>query len=173
MKIKLLSLIAIAAAALASSASAEVSTKLSNVHLCCTSCVKGVAASAGKVAGAKLACDKDAGTVSVTAADAATVQKAVDALVGAGYFGSSSNPDIKLASPSGAKDETVKSLKVAGVHLCCGKCVKAVNDAVKSVKGVTGTTAEKNAESFDVTGEFNATAVFTALEKAGLTGKAK
>ena len=108
MKIKLLSLIAVAAAALASSATAEVSTKLSNVHLCCASCVKGVAASAGKVAGAKLACDKDAGTVSVTAADAATVQKAVNALVGAGYFGTSSNPDIKLASPSGAKDETVK-----------------------------------------------------------------
>jgi len=75
----------------------------------------------------------EAGTVSVTAADAATVQKAVDALVGAGYFGASSNPDIKLASPSGAKDETVKSLKVAGVHLCCGKCVKAVNDAVKKL----------------------------------------
>ena len=173
MKMKLLSLTTALVWALASSASAEVTTKLSNVHLCCGSCVKGVAAAAGKVAGAKLACDKDAGTVAITAADNATVQQAVDALVGAGYFGTSSNPDIKVASHTGAADGAVKSLKVTGVHLCCGKCVTAVSNALKSVKGVTGNDAAKGSETFVVTGDdFNAKEVFAALEKAGLTGKA-
>ncbi len=172
MNTKLLSVIAALLWAGLNSVTAEVTTKLSNVHLCCQSCVKGVAASAGKVAGAKLACDKDAGTVSITAADKATVQKAVDALVAGGYFGTSSNPDIKVTSHSGAAEGTVKSLKVTGVHLCCGKCVKAVSDALKSVKGVTGNNAEKGSETFNVTGEFSAKEVFAALEKAGLTGKA-
>ena len=170
---KLLSLTAALVWALAHSASAEVTTKLSNVHLCCGSCVKGVAAATAKVAGAKLACDKDAGTVAITAADNATVQQAVDALVGAGYFGTSSNPEIKVASHTGVADGAVKSLTVTGVHLCCGKCVKAVSDALKSVPGVRGNTAEKGSETFVVTGDdFSAKAVFAALEKAGLAGKA-
>lgn len=172
MKMKLLSLTAALVWALASSASAEVTTVLSHVHLCCQSCVKGVAAATGKVAGAKLACNKDAGSVAITAADNATVQKAVDALVGAGYFGTSSNPDIKVDAHNGAPDGSVKSLKVTGVHLCCGKCVKAVSEALKSVKGVSGNTAEKGSETFEVTGDFNAKEVFAALELAGLTGKA-
>jgi copper chaperone CopZ len=61
---------------------------------------------------------------------------------------------------------------VEGVHLCCGKCVTAVDKAVKSVSGVKNHTAVKNAESFEVTGDFNDREVFTALQKAGLTGKA-
>ena len=172
MKTNLFSLTAALVWAFASSASAEVTTKLSGVHLCCQSCVKGVAASAGKVAGAKVACDKDAGTVAITADDKATVQKAVDALVTAGYFGTSSNPDVKVATSHSAPAGKVSTLKVTGVHLCCGKCVTAVSNALKSVKGVTGNNAEKGSETFTVSGDFNAAEVFTALEKAGLTGQA-
>jgi len=62
-------------------------------------------------------------------------------------------------------------LKIEGVHLCCGKCVKAVDKAVKSVPGVKEQTATKGAKSFEVTGDFNDQEVFTALQKEGLSGK--
>ena len=52
-----------------------------------------------------------------------------------------------------------------------GKCVSAVDKAVKSVSGVKEHTAKKNAESFEVTGDFNDKEVFDALQKTGLTGK--
>jgi copper chaperone CopZ len=91
--------------------------------------------------------------------------------VAAGYFGKSSDPEIKLISKTGAKGEKVKSLEVEGVHLCCGKCVKAVGTALGEVPGVTGNTATKGAKSFTVNGDFNDKDAFAALQKAGLTGQ--
>ena len=150
---------------------AEVSTKLIRVHLCCPNCVKGVQAATANVAGATVSVDKSAGTVTLSGPDTATVQKAADALVAAGFFGQSSNPSIKISASTGAKGQSVQALKVQGVHLCCGKCVTAVDKAVKSVAGVKSDTAAKDAEYFEVTGDFNDKEVFTALQKAGLTGK--
>ena len=154
-----------------SAQAAEVSTKLSGVHLCCGNCVKGVEAAVAKVPGATVTVDKDAGTVSLSGADKATVQKAANALVAAGYFGQSGDEGIKLNARTGAKGQKVQSLKVNGVHLCCGKCVTAVSEALKTVPGVQANTAAKNAESFEVTGDFNDKEVFAALQKAGLAGK--
>jgi copper chaperone CopZ len=76
-----------------------------------------------------------------------------------------------MASDTGAKGKKVQTLKLEGVHLCCAKCVSAVDKATKSVAGVTEQTAKKNAETFEVTGDFNDQEVFDALQKAGLTGK--
>src|SRR5882672_8594638 len=150
---------------------ADVSVKISGVHLCCQGCVKGVKAAVGKVQGVTVNADEDAGTVELTGPDKATVQKAADALVAAGYFGKSSDASIKLTADSGAKGKKVQTLKLEGVHLCCNKCVTAVDDAVKSVAGVKEQTAVKNAKSFEVTGDFNDKEVVDALNNAGLTGK--
>jgi len=120
----------------------------------------------------KASASQDDGTITLTGPDAASVQKAADALVAAGYYGKSSDPAIKLNSETGAKGKNVKSLEVEDVHLCCGKCVKAVNTALGEVKGVTGNTAAKGAKSFTVNGDFNDQEVFTALQKNGLTGHA-
>jgi copper chaperone CopZ len=150
---------------------ADVSVKLTDVHLCCSSCVKGVEKAVGAVHGATAKADMDEGTVNLTGPDSATVQKAVDALTAAGYYGKSSDASIKVNSATGAKDQKVQSLQVEGVHLCCGKCVKSVNEALGTVPGVTANTAAKGAKSFTVTGDFNDKEVFTALQKAGLTGK--
>src|SRR5436189_225391 len=127
----------VAAFALVLSArSADVTTKLSDVHLCCQSCVKGAHAVLDKIPGVTAKVDAEEGTVDLTGPDTATVQKAANALVDAGYFGKSSNPEIKLSGDSGAKGEKVQSLKVEGVHLCCTKCVTAVNRVVTGVSGV-------------------------------------
>jgi len=162
----------IVTAALTAFAQAESTVKLTGVHLCCNSCVKGVDKAVGTVTGVTAASDKEAGTVTLTAPDAATAQKAVDALVAAGYFGKSEDAAVKVSSETGAKDAKVSSLTVSDVHLCCPKCVKAVNAALGEVPGVTSNTAEKNATSFEIKGDFKPTDVFSSLQKAGLTGKA-
>ena len=170
MKSSILALIA--TAALATIARAESTVKISNVHLCCKGCVTGVEKAVAGTKGATAAVDKDAGTVTLTGADKATVQAAADALVAAGYFGKSESADVSLKDTSGATDAKVSSMKVNDVHLCCDKCVKAVNGALGKVKGVTGNTAEKKATSFEVKGDFSPKEVFAALQAEGLTGKA-
>ncbi len=168
MKLAILS-IAVALGVAVSAQAADKTAKISDVHLCCKSCVTGVEKAVGKVPGAKAVTDMDAETVTLTAPDAPTLQKAADALVAAGYFGTSS--DVKLDSSTGAKNQKVQTMTISGLHLCCGKCVKAVNETLKAVPGVQGTTAKKDAKSFDVTGDFNEKDAMSALQKAGLTGK--
>ena len=97
--------------------------KLSNVHLCCNSCVKGVEKAVSRVNGVTAQSDKEAGTVTITAPDKVAAKMAIKALVAAGYFGTSTDPDLKPKDKSGAKDQKVQTLKVTGVHLCCNKCV--------------------------------------------------
>jgi copper chaperone CopZ len=111
--------------------------------------------------------------VTLTGPDTATVQKGADALVASGFFGKCNDPTIKLNAETGAKNQTVQSIKIEGVHLCCGKCVKAVNETLAAVPGVTGNTAAKGAKTFEVTGNFNDKDVFDALQKAGFTGQEK
>jgi copper chaperone CopZ len=155
-----------------SAQAADTTVKLSNVHLCCNSCVKGVEKALSGVAGATAQADKESGTVTITAPDKATAKKAIKALVAAGFFGSSSDPNIKVKAKSGAKDAKVQSLKVNGVHLCCNKCVSSATEALEKVPGVKANTASKGAESFEITGDFNAKDAMAALNKAGFAGKA-
>src|SRR6185437_7048980 len=147
-------------------AHADSSVKLSDVHLCCQSCLKGVDKAVAKVPGVTAKSDMDDKTVSLTGPDTATVQKAVDALVAAGYYGKSSDDSIKVSAETGAKDEKVQSLKVEDTHLCCGSSVKAVNKALGGVSGVSGNDAKKGATSFTITGDFNEKDAMAALQKA-------
>ncbi|MDR3459150.1 MAG: heavy-metal-associated domain-containing protein [Verrucomicrobiae bacterium] len=170
MKYFIASLVAAVALSLSASA-ADVSTKITDSHVCCGSCVKAVAKIIATVPGVTGAADQDSSTISLTGPDTATVQKATDALVASGFYGKSSNPDIKISADTGAKGEKVKSLKIEGVHICCGHCVKDINEALNAVPGVTGNDAAKGAKSFTVTGDFTDKDVMDALQKAGLTGK--
>jgi copper chaperone CopZ len=149
----------------------DVTVHISDVHLCCASCVKGVTNAVKDIDGIKASADKETKVVELTGPDKATLQKAANALTKAGYFGVCSDDSIKIDASTGAKGEKVQTLKVEGVHLCCPKCVKAVTAALKDVDGVTTNNATKNAEFFIVTGDFKDSDVFTALQKAGLTGK--
>ncbi len=172
MRIKSLFLSLVAVLALAPLTRADdVKVTLSKVHICCGHCVTIVKEVTSKVEGVTAVADKDEHTIVLTAADTATLQKGVDALVKAGFYGESSDPSIKVDKETGAKGEKVQTLKIKGVHLCCPSCVKAVNKALADVPGVTGNNATKNAESFEVKGDFKDSDVFDALQKAGLTGK--
>jgi copper chaperone CopZ len=168
---KSLALVVSAFALTLSAQAADTTVKISGVHLCCKGCVTGAEKAVAGVKGVTASVDQDAETVSLTGPDSATVQKAADALVAAGYFGKSGDAGVKLAADTGAKGKKVQTLKLEGVHLCCGKCVSAVDKAVKSVSGVKEHTAKKDAKTFEVTGDFNDQEVVEALHKAGLTGK--
>lgn len=153
-------------------AHAAETVKLSNVHLCCNACVKGVEKAVAGTSGVTAVVDKEGSVVVLRAEDGPTVQKGIDGLVKAGYFGTSDHATLKPKANAGAPTGKVQSLNVEGVHLCCNSCVKAVNGAITKVKGVKAHTAEKNAKTFQVTGDFEAAEVFKALEKAGLSARA-
>ena len=171
MKTTILALIV--TAALATLGRAEATVKISNVHLCCAGCVKGAEKAVANAKGVTAAVDKDGGTVTLTGADKAAVQKAADALVAAGFYGKSDSSDVALKDNSGAKDGNASTMTVSDVHLCCDKCAKAAKGALAKVKGVTSDTAAKKVTSFEVKGDFSPKEAMAALQAAGFTGKAK
>src|SRR5438105_915331 len=124
-----------------SARAAEVTAKINKVHICCKSCVTGIEKAVDTVPEAKAETDQDAGTVTLTGPDTATVQKAAAALVKAGYFGKTTDEGCKIEHHTGATGKKVQSVQVEGVHLCCGKCVKAVDRAIKNVPGAKEHTA--------------------------------
>lgn len=156
--------------ALASAAFAEVKVQLSDVHICCGACVKGIQKAVDGL-GATVDIDRDGGSVKITAANEAAAQKVVDAITAAGYHGASDNDKVKVKDESGAAGGAVKRLKVGGVHNCCGGCANAIRDAIKGVPGVKGDDLKSKATEFVVEGDFNAAEVIKALYAAGFHAK--
>ena len=155
------------------SVQAESKVTLSDMHLCCAKCVKAVEAAVAGVDGAKVAVDKAARSATVTAKDDETVAKAVAAIGDAGFHGSSDNKEVAMKDDSGAKAGKVKRVELTGVHNCCGGCNVAIVKAIDSVKGVKANTAKPKQSTVVVEGEFDATEVVAALNKAGFHVKVK
>lgn len=147
---------------------AEVQVELKGVHLCCGQCVS-IVGGILKKEGAKGKCDQKAKTVTITAEDAATAQKAVDAVIAAGFFGETDSKDVKVKNDSGVEAGKVKALKLTGAHNCCGACCKAIKETVKKVDGVTSDTATPKGKTFEVKGDFDAQELVKALNAAGLS----
>lgn len=148
----------------AASLFADSTLVLTGVHNCCKKCDTGIAEAVAKVEGASAKTEK--GKVTISAKDEATVKLAAESLVKNGYFGEGAVAPVVV-------DQKVKSATVNGLHLCCGKCVTAAEEAVMSVAGVTGHTAAKGAVSFKVDGDFSVQQLSNALHKAGLHGEIK
>ncbi|HEY1169773.1 MAG TPA: cation transporter [Verrucomicrobiae bacterium] len=168
--LKTLAIVAALSLIPASMAMAETKVKLTNVHLCCGSCVKGIESSVSKVEGATVVASQDDGTVTVTAKDDDTAKKAVNAVGKAGYYGKSDHAKIKINNDK-IDDTKVASLKITGLHLCCGKCVKAFDAAVKKVDGVTEHNAENKGKEATIKGNFSPKALIASLNEAGLNAK--
>ncbi len=152
---------------------AETKVEVKGVHLCCNACVKGVATALKGIDGVKPACDRDTRTVTLTANDEATAQKALDALGDAGYFGTVETQGFTLKPVSNLPAGKVKSLSLSNSHNCCGACGKALKKAVGGVSGVSGDTVQAKKADFNVTGDFEASAVVKALNDAGFQVKVK
>jgi copper chaperone CopZ len=157
----------------AGSARAETTVELKGVHLCCPACIKGVADALKKVDGVKGKCDREAKTVTITAPDDKTAQKALDALAASGFTGETGNKDLAIPNDSGVAAGKVASLTLTGVHNCCGACCRAIKDTLKKVDGVKADTAKPKSDTFEVTGDFDAADVVKALNAAGFHVKVK
>jgi copper chaperone CopZ len=158
---------------LAGAARAETTVQLKGTHLCCGMCVTAVGNILKTIDGVKGECDRPNKTVTITAPDAATAQKALDALAKGGFHGDTGNKDLAQKDDSGAEKGKVKSLTLIEVHNCCGMCNGAINKALGTVEGVKANTAKPKAESFEVTGDFDALDVIKALNAAGYHAKVK
>ncbi len=152
---------------------ADTKVELKGTHLCCGQCVTAANDILKKVDGVTGKCDQKAGTITITAKDDATAQKALDALAAGGFHGTTDNKDLKIKDDSGVSKGKVKSLTLEGVHDCCGACNKAIVAAVGKVAGVTGNTAKAKSDTLDVTGDFDGEALVKALNAAGFHVKVK
>jgi copper chaperone CopZ len=155
-------------AGLTSAALADASITVNGVHNCCGSCAKGITKAIQSVEGATAVVDGE--TVTISAKNTPTAKKAFEALVGAGYSGTGEGIE---APKEASSTRVLKGATVSGAHLCCAKCVKAVEKAVASVKGVTGSKIESKASVFEVEGEFSEGDLIVALNKAGFHGTVK
>ena len=154
-------------------ARSEIKVELAGVHLCCQGCVDAVDAALRTVEGVKSHCDMENGTVTFTAGDAATAREALDSLAAAGFYGSSDNQTLAMKSVGNVPHGKVKSLRVSGIHNCCGPCCDAIKEAIATVDGVTGDTAAPGATTFRVTGDFHAGALVKALNTAGFSARVR
>jgi periplasmic mercuric ion binding protein len=158
---------------LGAAALAETKVEVKNVHICCGQCEKVIGSTLKKVDGVTGACDKDDKTVTITAPDDATAQKAIEALAAAGYHGQLETKAVHFPRDSGATKGKVSTLTVSGIHNCCPACCKAIKAAVKKVAGVTGDTAKPKSKTFEVTGDYEPEDLVRAMHKAGFHIKVK
>jgi periplasmic mercuric ion binding protein len=145
---------------------------VSETHLCCGQCLKGVEAALKEVKGVSHTSSQEAKTIEITAESDAAAQTAIDALAKAGFYGKVDNASVKYAVaavPTGAAEK----VEVSGVHNCCGACATAIKKAVGSVNGVTGNTVKNKEGSFTVTGKFQPGELRDALLKAGFYAEVK
>ena len=147
----------------------EIRLELAGVHLCCQGCVNAVDAALMNVDGVNSHCDTENGTVTFTAGDTTAAREALDSLAAAGFYGSSDNQTLAMKSVGNVPHGKVNSLRVSGIHNCCGPCCDAIKEAIATVDGVTGDTAEPRATTFEVTGDFHAAALVKALNDAGFS----
>src|SRR5262245_35358214 len=96
-----------------------IKVELTGVHLCCQGCVNAVDAALRSVEGVDSRCDVENGTVTLTAGDALTARRALDALAAAGFHGSADNDQLAMKAVSDVPQGKVRSLKVSGIHNCC------------------------------------------------------
>jgi mercuric ion binding protein len=172
---KVLQLLAISTLVLTSGGAvwAETKVELKGTHLCCGKCVQAVEYILKKVDGVTGTCDQKTGTVTLTAKDDASAQKALDALAAGGFHGTTDSKELKIKEDSGAPKGKVKTLALEGVHNCCNKCNTGITGALGKVSGVTGNTAKAKTDTFEVTGEFDAEELIKALNAAGYHVKVK
>jgi len=153
-------------AGLAGVAAAEVKVQLSDVHICCGACVRGIQ-KAVEGTTAKVDIDRDGGSVKIEAATEAEAQKVVDALAAAGFHGSSDHKTVVMKDVSGVPSGKVNRIQLGGIHNCCLGCTNAIKDAVKGVPGVQEDTLKNRETEFVVEGDFSAADVVKALTAAG------
>lgn len=167
----MLAAVGVLGAALLVGWTADHDVTVSGLHLCCGGC-DGAALKSLEGTGAKDAkADRAAGTLTFKVRDAKGAAKAFDALAKAGFHGTTGLKGLEFKDDSGIKAGKVKSLKLSGIHNCCGGCARPIKEAVMKVEGVSGIDLADKATTFTVTGDFDGAEVIKALNGAGYHAK--
>lgn len=153
--------------------STQTQVQLQGVHLCCGGCTDAVDAAAASVPGASSVCDMDNGTVTVTAGDRQSAQRALDAIARAGFHGETGDPGLAMTPDPGIPPGKVRRATVSDIHNCCDLCHDAIKGAIDSVEGVTGETGAPGMTRFEVTGDFSPAELVQALHGAGFHAKVR
>lgn len=149
----------------------ETEVTLSGAHLCCGGCKSSVEDAVEGLDDIELSMSGD--NITVKGKSGRDVQKAIDAIAIAGFYGESDNEDVMIPA-GGASDTAADSVTVSDVHLCCGKCVRAIDAVVKAVDGAESHTAENDASSFTISGKgIKPSAILAALRAEGMNGTVK
>lgn len=149
----------------------EIKVEMTGVHLCCQGCVNAADAALMSVEGVNSHCNMENGTVTLTAIDDTTAQRALDAFAAAGFYGSVNNQNLAMKATRNVPRGKVKRLNVSGIHNCCGPCCDAIKDAIARVGGVTSDSAKPGVTTFEVTGNFNAVSLVKALNAVGFSAQ--
>lgn len=169
MRIRVLAVLALVWS-VSSLSAADVKITLSNVHLCCKSCVSD-AEGAAKGTGATITASRENRKVVIVAKDEKSAQAALDAVSNAGYYGVSDHKSLAIKAPT-LGDGKVASLSVT-THNCCAKCSKAIEEAGKAVKGVTGVEVASGESAVTLKGDVDPKAAVKAMNDAGFQINAK
>ncbi len=146
--------------------------EVKGAHICCGQCVKVMTGILAKVDGlADVKVDQKTKTVTFTAKDKATAERAVSAIYEAGFAGTAKYDDAALAAPAAKQsDSKTKEITVKGVHACCGQCHKAIKALFEGAKvDITGTGAQR---TVTITGaDLSPATVLQKLNETGFNGK--
>jgi len=157
----------VAALLLASAAfAADVAVKITGLHNCCPGCNMGINKILTEQAVGTPTVNK--GEISFTAADTEKAEKAVKALFDAGYAGKVEG--AKTPDAMGAKGTKATTLKLTGIHNCCGQCTRAIQAAIKDF-GTSDLKPRDTAFTITSDKEIDAEALVKALRNAGYNVK--
>lgn len=152
---------------------AEVTVK--GVHLCCGGCVNDVKGALGEVKGVTdISGDPNTKVVVFKAADEKTAEAGLKAIADAGFHGTATIDKKPATFPAATVEKGTKanSIKVTGVHLCCGACVTGVKKALEEVPNVTEMKIDRESKTVSVSGkDVDVNAFLEALYRGGYHGE--
>lgn len=150
----------------------EISIK--GVHLCCGACEKAAKAALADLEGVtEVKVDKEAKTISYTAADEKAAKKGIEKLAETGFHGDATLDKKEITFPeSGAKKGNKSNvIVITGVHLCCGACEKG---AKKALDGIGTFECDRATRTITLSGkDLDVAAAIAALNKGGFHGTIK
>jgi copper chaperone CopZ len=142
---------------------------VSDLPICCGASVQAIQ-QAASIAGVQAQVDQDQQAVVLTAEGYDDVERALESLARAGFYGQIED-DTQAGKvqfpPIRTPEGNVPQLVIRHVYNGCRCCSDAIIAALESVDGVSSYTVQPKVESFVVKGNFNAGEVVAALQDAG------
>ena len=128
---------------------------VSNVHLCCGSCIAAVDEALTDVAGVSdVGADQNSKTIRFAAADDKAAAAGIEALARHGFFGKAKHGDKKLDFPANGakKGDKANTIVLNGVHLCCGACGTGAKKSLDNVAGLSAIEVDRAAGKITLKG---------------------